>query len=134
MRRSLVPASGAYALWRMPTTFPSSAIFGHPLSSARLLAAGDTAAYTTDRPRPSFRRHPAKGTAIRRTGMSFTATSREGISVAEELLPPAFAPALSLTPPTLCPQDEDSAFDWALQGHGAVTRESVNHPRVQAPL
>jgi len=44
MRRSLVPALGAYALWRMPTSFPSSATFGHPLSSARLPAAEDTAA------------------------------------------------------------------------------------------
>ena len=66
--------------------------------------------------------------------MPFTATSREGIDVAEELLPPAFAPALSLTPPTLCPRFGNSALDWALQGHGAVTRESVIHSRVQAPL
>ena len=33
--RSLVPASGACALWRMPTSFPSSATFERPLSSAR---------------------------------------------------------------------------------------------------
>ena len=44
MRRSLVPATGAYALWRMPTSFPSSAAFGHPLSSARSRVAEDTAA------------------------------------------------------------------------------------------
>jgi hypothetical protein len=43
MRRSLVPATGACALWRMPTSFPSSATFGHPLSSARSRAAEDTA-------------------------------------------------------------------------------------------
>jgi len=43
MQRSLVHGLGAYALWRMPTTFPSSAPFGHPRSSARLLLAGDTA-------------------------------------------------------------------------------------------
>ena len=41
--RSLVRAMGACALWRMPTSFPSSATFGHPLSSARLLATEDTA-------------------------------------------------------------------------------------------
>jgi hypothetical protein len=33
--------------------------------------------------------------------MPFTATTREGMVIAEGLLPPAFAPALSLTPPTL---------------------------------
>ena len=43
MRRSLVLVAGACALWRMPTTFPSSAPSGHPLSSARLLVAEDTA-------------------------------------------------------------------------------------------
>jgi hypothetical protein len=43
MQRSLVPATGAYALWRMPTSFPSSAAFGHPLSSARSRATEDTA-------------------------------------------------------------------------------------------
>lgn len=30
---------------------------------------------TTDRPRPAFRRHPAKGTDIRQAGMPFTVTS-----------------------------------------------------------
>jgi len=55
-------------------------------------------------------------------------------SVAEGLLPPAFAPALSLTPPTLFPQVGDSVLDWALQGHGAVTRESVTGSRVQTPF
>jgi len=55
MRRFfLVRVSGAYALWRMLTTFPSSASFGHPLSSARLHAVGDTTAREMDRPRPSF--------------------------------------------------------------------------------
>ena len=50
MRRCLVPATGACALWRMPTAFPSSAVFGHPLSPARLRRAEDTAARSrTDR-------------------------------------------------------------------------------------
>jgi len=35
LRRSLVRAMGACTLWRMLTAFPSSATFGHPLSSAR---------------------------------------------------------------------------------------------------
>jgi len=40
--RSLVDAPGACALWRMLTTFPSSAPVGHPRSSARLRLVGDT--------------------------------------------------------------------------------------------
>jgi hypothetical protein len=124
MRRSLVPALGACALWRMLTAFPSSASFGHPLSSARLLGAGDTAPCETDRPRSSFQRPPAKGVAFQKTRMSFTATPREGITVAERSLSPAFAPALSLTPPTLFPQAGDSAFD----GHCKVTVRSPAGP------
>jgi hypothetical protein len=63
--------------------------------------------------------------------MPVTVTAREGLSFAEGLLPPAFAPALSLTPPTLCPHGSgDGVLDWALQGHGAVTRMSVRS-RVQ---
>jgi hypothetical protein len=42
--------------------------------------------------------------------------------VAERLLPPAFAPALSLTPPALGSQGWGRCFDWALQGTAAVTR------------
>jgi len=76
MQRSLVPASGAYALWRMPTTFPSSATSGHPLSSARLPAAEEPLLAKTDRPRSSFRRHPAKGAVFQKTRMPFTAMSR----------------------------------------------------------
>jgi len=55
MRRSLVPATGACACLRMPTAFPSSASFGHPLSSARPSPREDTrCAGRTDRgPRSS---------------------------------------------------------------------------------
>ena len=75
--RSLVPASGACAWWRMPTTFPSSAPFGHPLSSARR-DSGRNPKQRTDRPRPSFRRRAAKRDAFQTTRMPFTATTREG--------------------------------------------------------
>jgi hypothetical protein len=54
MRRSLVRASGAYALCACATTFPSSASSGHPLSSARLPSREDTRYGPTDRPRLSF--------------------------------------------------------------------------------
>lgn len=49
--------------------------------------------------------------------------TRRNRFAAKGLLPPAFAPALSLTPPTLCPQGGDSAFCRALQ----VSR--CGHPR-----
>jgi len=58
--RFFVPASGACALCTCATTFPSSASSGHPLSSARRLLREDTHCRTTDRPRSSFRRRPAK--------------------------------------------------------------------------
>jgi hypothetical protein len=85
--RSLEPASDACALWRMPTTFPSSATFGHPLSSAELPEAEDAASCMLDRPRPSFRRRSAKNAAFQGTRMPFTATTREGISVREGIAP-----------------------------------------------
>jgi len=66
--------------------------------------------------------------------MPFTATSREGLINAEGLLPPAFAPALSLTPPTLVPASGDGVLD----GHCKVTVRSpaltVTGSRVQTPL
>jgi len=66
--------------------------------------AGGYPREAADRPRPSFRRRPAKSAAFQKTGMPFTVTTREGESYAERLLPPAFAPALSLTPPALGPR------------------------------
>jgi hypothetical protein len=73
----------------------------------------------TSRPRSSFRRHPAKSAAIRRTGMPSAATTRRG-NFARRLLSPASAPALSLTPPTLFPQAGESA----LLGLASVTVRS----------
>jgi hypothetical protein len=63
---------------RMPTAFPSSASSGHPLSSARLVSREDCPRPESDRPRPSFRQRPAKSAAFQKTGMPFTATTREG--------------------------------------------------------
>jgi hypothetical protein len=54
---------------RMPTAFPSSASSGHPLSSARLMPREDYPRPESDRPRPSFRRRPAKSAAFQKTGM-----------------------------------------------------------------
>jgi len=54
------------------------------------------------------------------------------VSVAKGLLPPAFAPALPLTPPTLFPRVGESVLVWALRGHGAVTRGSVSFESADA--
>jgi hypothetical protein len=63
-------ASGACALkGHTPTTFPSSASSGHPLSPVLAPTREETPADDVDRPRLAFHRHPAKGTGIRRTGM-----------------------------------------------------------------
>jgi hypothetical protein len=105
--------------WRRPTSFPSWATFGHPLSPARSIPRRKPLYLITSRPRPSFRQRPAKRAAIRKTGMPSTATTREGMS-ARRLLSPAFAPALSLTPPTLFPQVGESA----LKGIASVTVRS----------
>ena len=76
----------------------------------------------TDRPRPSFQRRPAKGAAFQKTRMPFTITPREGIRLREGIAPSglrAGSPAHAAH--TLSP-GWGECFDWALQGHGAVTR------------
>jgi len=92
---------GACALWRMPTTFPSSAPFGHPRSSARLLAVGDatTLERTDQDPRSDIA--PRRATPSRRSGCLSPPRHAKELVFAKGLLPSAFAPALSLTPPTL---------------------------------
>jgi len=81
MRRSLVPASGAYALWRMPTTFPSSAPFWTFAVTGASSHSGGYRYLMTDRPRPSFQQHPAKVAAFQKIRMPFTVTTREGIDL-----------------------------------------------------
>lgn len=66
--RSLVRMRSAYALWRMLTAFPSSASFGHPLSSARLLAEGDTAARIRTDQDPLSNDDPRRSPPFRRSG------------------------------------------------------------------
>jgi len=51
-----------------PTTFPSSAPREHPLSSVRSFIQEETWLIEVDRPRSSFRRHPAKSVDFQRTG------------------------------------------------------------------
>jgi len=105
---------------RGPTSFPSSAPFRHPRSSARSFAAEEprrpkdepTKAFIPMTPREE-RRLPEDRDAFHRHD-----TRRNGI--AERRISPAFAPALPLTPPTLCPQDGESA----LKGLASVTVRS----------
>jgi hypothetical protein len=58
----------------MPTTFPSSASKGHPLSPVRATPEEEPPPPTTDRPRPTFRERPAKDDLFLKTGMSSTVT------------------------------------------------------------
>jgi hypothetical protein len=134
MRRSLVPASSAYALLRrMPTTFPSSAPSGHPLSPARSrameeppLAYGPTEALvpTTLREehrlpedRDAFHRHDTRRMNL-----------REGIA-------PSGLRAGSLAHAAHTFSPEGSVFlKGPCKGHGAVTRGSVTTTRVQTPF
>jgi hypothetical protein len=108
---------------RKPTAFPSSATFGHPLSPARALAAVEAAA-TENEPTKIFvpttpreeRRLPENRDAFCRHDTR--RKKREGIST-----PSAFAPALPLTPPTLCPQVGESVLFGPCKCHSAVTRD-----------
>ena len=108
---------------RMPTAFPSSASFRHPRSSARLGPREDTRnCRRTDlglRSDDAPRRAPPSG----KPGCLLPPRHAKE-SFAERLLPPAFAPALPLTPPTLCPQG-GTVF---LFGHCKVTVRSPANP------
>jgi hypothetical protein len=124
MRRSLVPASGAYALWRMRDGVPllgalrTSAVVGAAPSREETRASdGPTEASIPTPPREE-RRLPEDRDAFHRH-----ATRRSRF--AEGLLPPAFAPALSLTPPTRCPLVGDQVL---LLG---IARSRCGHPRVR---
>jgi len=121
MRRCPVPASGAYALncvsrRRSPPRRPSDIRCHRRVRLARRKPRQPK----TSRPRPSFRQRPAKSAAFQKTGVPSSVTTREGT---EGLLAPSFAPALSLTPPTLFPQAGESALFGPCKCHGAVTRD-----------
>jgi hypothetical protein len=47
----------------------------------RVICSGGCRYRMTDRPRPSFRQHPAKGTAFQKIRMPFTVTTHEGIDL-----------------------------------------------------
>jgi hypothetical protein len=97
-------------------------------------SAGGNPRKATDRPRPSFQRRPAKGAAFQKTRMPFTATPREGFILARRDCSLRPSRRLSRSRRPHFGPDRDSAFDWALRGHGAVTRFSVTGSRVQTPF
>jgi hypothetical protein len=121
VRRSLVPVMGACTLWRMPTAFPSSATFGHPLSSARAFAAeepphpnGPTEAFVPTTPREGSRL-PENQDAFDRHDTRRNRSRRD-----RSLRPPR---RLSRSRrPHFVLETRTVSFDWALRGHGAVTR------------
>jgi hypothetical protein len=133
MRRSLVPAMGAYALWRMLTTFPSSASSGHPLSSARLHEAVDAAPHCrADRGLRSDVA-PRRATPSRRPGC--LSPSRHAEDVSREGIAPsglrAGSPAHAAH--TFSP-GWGQCFCRALQGHRGGHPRFRDVSRVQVPL
>jgi len=90
--------AGACASKRMRTTFPSSATSGHPLSLARPTSRGDAREVNG----PTEARLPTSPREEWRLSQDQDAFHRHDTrrSHAEGGIPPAFAPALSLTPPS----------------------------------
>jgi hypothetical protein len=137
LRRFLVPARGAYALKRVcgrrsPPRRPSD-IRCH----RRDLRCGGTAEKEPDRPRPPFRRRPAKSIAFQTTRMPFTVTTREGLlsqSRREGSLRPSRRLSRSRRPHVVCPEGRTVFLD----GHCKVTvrspASSVTISRVRTPL
>lgn len=134
MRRSLAPASGAYASGacrrRSPPRLPPDIRCHRRAQSPRRNRGNGT-----DRPRSSFRRSSAKSAAFQKARMPFTVTTREGSGSRGGMgIPPAFAPALPLTPPTLFPQAGDSALDGHCEATVRSPAGSVAASRVQTPF
>jgi len=115
---------GACALWRMPTAFPSSAPFGHPRSSARLLAVGDTTIRERTDQDPRSNVAPRKATSSRRSGcLSPPRCAKELVSREGNAPFGLRAGSLAHAAPTW-PRSGDSGFD----GHCKVTVRSPADP------
>lgn len=105
LRRSLVPASGAYALWRMLTNVPLLGDLLDIRCHRRVCvqrripppAHGPTEVLVPTMPREEHCL-PENRDAFHRHD------TRRILVCAEGLLPLAFAPTLPLTPPTRCPE------------------------------
>jgi hypothetical protein len=108
----------------MPTTFPSSASKGHPLSTVRVSAREEPRRTTTDRPRPSFFRRPAKGAVFRKTRMPFTDTVPRRREM-DRSIPSLPGPVPRSRRPHFVPR-VGTVFDWTLQA------PRCGHPRFVA--
>jgi len=116
---------GACALWRMLTTFPSSAPFGHPRSSARLLAVGDTTTRERTDQDPRSDGTPRRAPPSRRSGCLSPPRHAKELVSREGIAPFGLrAGSLAHAAHTLTPSWGQCSW-WALRGHGAVTRGSV---------
>jgi hypothetical protein len=123
MRRSLVPASGACALSRMQTAFPSSASSGHPLSSARILPREDT----HDSERTDL--GPRSNDAPRREPPSRRPGCLSPPRHAKEFLRGEIAPSgLRAGSPAHAAHTSPQLGDSALEGHCEVTVRSPAGP------
>jgi hypothetical protein len=134
MQRSLVPASGACALSRMLTAFPSSESFGHPLSSARLLPREETHERRRTDLGPRSNDAPRREPPSRRPGCLSPPRHAKDSFLRGGIAPSGLRAGSLAHAAHTCSRFGDRAFDWALQGHGAVTRVSVTGSRVQTPF
>lgn len=115
---------GAYALWRMLTTFPSSASFGHPRSSARLLAVGDTTTRERTDQDPRSDVAPRRAPPSRRSGCLSPPRHAKELVSREGIAPSGLrAGSLAHAAHTLTPRG-DSVFD----GHCEATVRSPADP------
>jgi hypothetical protein len=115
-------ASGACPLrGDKPTTFPSSASSGHPLSPVLAPTREETLLDDVDRPRLMFRRCPAKGTGFPQAGMPFTADVSSSV---HRVSPARGAKTTSRSRrPTRFPQTGERCLEGPCKRHGAVTRD-----------
>jgi len=114
--------------WRRTTAFPSWASFGHPLSPARSIPAEEAACTDHEPTKASIPTTHREACRLPEDRDAFSRHDTQGIRFSEFLSPKdcsscALTPALSLTPPTLCPHLWGECFCWALQ----VSR--CGHPR-----
>lgn len=108
---------------RRPTAFPSSATYRTSAVTGALDTRGGSRLYRS-RADQGLRSNdaPRRASPFRRPGcLQPPRHAKE--CYAERLLPPAFAPALPLTPPTLFPQAGESALVGHCKCHGTVTRD-----------
>jgi len=111
MQRCPVPAPGTYAYdcvgrRRSPPRIPR----GHPLSPARSLPAEEAADIDHEPTKVFVPASHREACRLPENRDAFEPSCTRGILSAKRLLSPALTPALSLTPPTLFPQDGESAL------------------------